>query len=106
MMRAAATPSMLRAMTASTEPAAVAAVADIYAAFGRGDVPAILERLGEDVEWDAFPDSFAARAGVVHLRPGHSRADAARFFEGLADWTTRAFEVEAIVGDDRCAVAR
>jgi ketosteroid isomerase-like protein len=93
-------------MTTTTQPAAVAAVADIYAAFGRGDIAAILERLAENVAWDAFPDSFAARAGVAHLQPGHSRADAARFFEGIGTWTTRAFEVEAIIGDDRCAVAR
>jgi ketosteroid isomerase-like protein len=93
-------------MPTTTQPSAVATVAGLYAAFGRGDIPAILECLAEDVAWDAFPDSFAARAGVAHLQPGSSRADAALFFQRIGAWTVRAFDVEAIVGDDRCAVAR
>ena len=30
----------------------VGTVGDIYAAFGRGDVPWILEHLADDVSWD------------------------------------------------------
>jgi ketosteroid isomerase-like protein len=97
-------------MTATTAtvsaPRAVATAAALYDAFGRGDVPAILARLAPDVAWDAFPDSFAARAGVAHLRPGHGREHAAGFFETIGAWTARAFEVQAIVGDERTAVAR
>ena len=33
-------------------------VQEIYAAFGRGDVPAILSRLSESVEWEYGPTSF------------------------------------------------
>jgi ketosteroid isomerase-like protein len=94
-------------MTATvTAPRAVATAADVYAAFGRGDVPAILDRLAPDVAWDAFADSFAARAGVEHLRPGHGKEDVASFFALIGTWTARAFEVQAIVGDEDWAVAR
>ena len=54
-------------MSSTTAPSAtanVAAVEAIYAAFGRGDVPSILERLADDVRWDDWGDSFAQRAGV------------------------------------------
>lgn len=47
----------------------IAFIQDIYAAFGRGDVPAILESLTSDVTWEMvgrpkdFPN-FGPRAGV------------------------------------------
>ena len=31
-------------------------VQDIYAAFGRGDIPAILDELADDVRWDHLPE--------------------------------------------------
>ena len=51
-------------------------VADIYAAFGRGDIPAILDRLAPDVVFDPDADGTAApwlarregREGVGDLR--------------------------------------
>jgi uncharacterized protein len=93
-------------MTASpaTTPGAVALAADVYEAFGRGDVPAILDRLAPDVAWDAFPDSWGARA--EHLRPRRGPAEVGDFFAVLARWTVVAFDVVSIVGDDRTAVAR
>ncbi len=36
----------------------------LYDAFGRGDVPAILEMMSEDVEFEPWADSFSHRAGV------------------------------------------
>ena len=36
-----------------------ATVADAYAAFGRGDVPAVLDRLAPDVAWEHWSDNFA-----------------------------------------------
>ena len=43
-------------------------VQDIYAAFGRGDVPAILAQLAEDVDWEYG----MADAGVPWLQPRRS----------------------------------
>jgi uncharacterized protein len=99
---------MLRVMstTTATSPAAVALAADVYAAFARGDIPAILDRLADDVEWDAFPDSFAARAGVPQLMPRRGPVEVAGFFAEIARWTVKRFDVQAIVGDERAAVAR
>jgi uncharacterized protein len=52
-------------------------VQSIYAAFGSGDVPAILERLHEDVDWEMGADGH----GVPWLEPGRGRAHAGRFFQ-------------------------
>ena len=59
-------------------------VQDIYAAFGRGDIPAILERLADDVRWDHLPDGGGAeRHGVPWLVARTGRDDVAGFFEAL-----------------------
>lgn len=55
-------------------------VQSIYAAFGRGDMPAILEHLSEDVEWEYGGPSH----GVPWLEPRRGRAGAAAFFGVVA----------------------
>jgi uncharacterized protein len=54
-------------------------VQQIYGAFGRGDVPAILAELADDVEWEysTFPSP------VPWLQPRKGRADVAQFFQAL-----------------------
>lgn len=55
-------------------------VQQIYAAFGRGDVPFILSCLAEDVEWEygATPNP------APWLQPLKGRAAVPRFFDALA----------------------
>jgi ketosteroid isomerase-like protein len=64
----------------------------IYAAFGRGDIPAILERLAEDVEWE----HDAADHRINLLVPRRGRADVAKFFQALGDLEFTRFEVERL----------
>jgi len=59
----------------------LAAVQGIYEAFGRGDVPAILAVLAEDVEWESWDDNSAVRAGVPTMVPRHGKDEVAGFFE-------------------------
>jgi hypothetical protein len=55
-------------------------VQGLYAAFGRGDIPAILERLHESVEWDLdVPDS-----GIPWLKPRRGRHEVLEFFQSLS----------------------
>jgi uncharacterized protein len=56
-------------------------VQQIYAAFGRGDVPSILERLAEDVAWEYGGDGH----GVPWLLPGRGRPHAGRFFQTVVE---------------------
>jgi len=89
----------------STTTGSAATVGTIYEAFGRGDVPAILEHLADDVAWDEWPDNFAQRAGVPHLMPRRGRNDAAGFFGVIGDMTVLGFEVLDVIGDGRQVVA-
>src|SRR4051794_23678599 len=89
----------------STTTGTAATVGVIYEAFGRGEVPAILEHLADDVAWDDWPDNFAQRAGVPHLVPRHGRDDVAGFFGVVGAWTVLGFEVLDLVGDGRQVVA-
>jgi ketosteroid isomerase-like protein len=58
----------------------VKTIQEIYAAFGRGDVPAILARLAESVEWDY---NMAPSTDVPWLRKRRGREEAADFFASL-----------------------
>lgn len=81
-------------------------VAAIYGAFGRGDVPAILERLAPDVAWDQWPSNEAQRAGVRHLTARTGAADVAGFFGIIGGWTVRDFAVLDVIGTGSQVVAQ
>jgi ketosteroid isomerase-like protein len=91
--------------TISTDHAGV--VADIYAAFGTGDVPRILAHLDPDVLWDAdWQDNFAQRAGVAVLTPRKGRDDVAGFFAYLAGCSFESFAVLDVLAGERQVVAQ
>jgi len=73
----------------------------IYEAFGRGDVPAILEHVAEDVDWEYG----AVDAGVPWLQRRRGREGVASFFASLAGMEITRFEVHDVVGDERVVVA-
>jgi len=57
----------------------LAAVQAIYEAFGRGDIPAIIAAVSDDVEWEANGHDH----GVPWLTPGRGKEHVARFFQAL-----------------------
>jgi ketosteroid isomerase-like protein len=95
------------ASTGSTPTATdnTATVGRVYEAFGRGDVPAILAVLADDVRWEHWADNTAQRAGVAHLVPRTGPAEVAGFFEVLRPWTVRRFEVLDVLGSGRQVAA-
>lgn len=68
-------------------------VKGIYAAFGRGDVPAILACLHENVDWE--PD--LAVPGVPWLQPRTGRDAVAGFFAALAPLQFTQFEPKSFL---------
>ncbi|MES2070119.1 MAG: nuclear transport factor 2 family protein [Pseudomonadota bacterium] len=54
-------------------------VQQAYAAFGRGDVPAILELVADDIDWELVGPKSLAYAG-----PRRSRSEVGAFFAALA----------------------
>jgi len=59
----------------------LATVQTIYEAFGKGDIPAILDVLADDVEWEAWVDNSAVKAGVPTMVPRHGKDEVVKFFE-------------------------
>lgn len=59
----------------------VASVTAMYEAFGRGDVPAILEHLDPDVAWD----QNIVVEGIPWLRPRQGHAGVQEFFADVAE---------------------
>lgn len=81
------------------------AVEAIYTAFGQGNVPAILDLLSPDVEWEAWSDNLAQRAGVPWLLPRRGHAGVAAFFELVGTWRIREFSVLSMMtGGNQVAV--
>jgi ketosteroid isomerase-like protein len=83
----------------------LATVEAIYAAFGQGDVPAILERLAGDVVWDQWPDSFAQRAEVPWLRPRVGREGVSEFFSVVGSFEISEFAVRDLMAGRNQVVA-
>jgi len=75
-------------------------VQEIYAAFGRGDVPAILSKLADDVEWDADSTS-----DVPLLQPRRGRDGVGAFFGSLAAVDFTGFAPTALLESGNMVVA-
>ena len=63
-------------------------VKQIYEAFGRGDIPAIVDKLDQNVEWDVEIPT----PGVRWLQPRRGAASVPAFFESLAPRSFQRFE--------------
>jgi ketosteroid isomerase-like protein len=79
----------------------VATVQTIYEAFGRGDVPAILARLADDVAWDQDAPGY----GIPIYEPGVGKDHVGRFFQALQGLEFVRFEpTNFLVGGAQVAV--
>jgi uncharacterized protein len=79
----------------------LATVQRIYDGFGRGDIPAILEELAEDVAWDQDAPAY----GIPIYEPGTGKAHVQRFFEALQDIEFLKFEpTNFLTGGNQVAV--
>jgi ketosteroid isomerase-like protein len=75
----------------------------VYAAFGRGDVPFILERVGERTRWDFS----VAGSDVPWHAPVSTREELPRFFQAMGENVTfEAFEPRAFLSDGRDVVVK
>jgi uncharacterized protein len=78
---------------------AEAAIRGIYEAFARGDIPAILNALDEQIDWRA-PDN------LPHGGRFAGRDEIGRFFQGIGQhWETLSVDIEDILSsEDRVVV--
>jgi ketosteroid isomerase-like protein len=70
-------------------------VKEIYAAFGRGDIAAIVEKLDPNIEWDVEIPT----PGVPWLQPRRGAASVPAFFESLAPLSFQRFEPHTFFKD-------
>jgi ketosteroid isomerase-like protein len=73
-------PHGMSANTKTKSEANLDAVGRLYAAYGRGDMGAVLDELADDVDWAAE----AAGTAVPWWGPHRGRDDVPRFFEAIA----------------------
>src|SRR5687768_15344247 len=66
----------------------IGTVQQIYEAFGKGDVPAILGHLADDVDWEYGGDA----TGLPWLQPRRGRAQVPGFFQDLAALDIQRFQ--------------
>jgi ketosteroid isomerase-like protein len=83
----------------------VTTVQGIYEAFGRGDIPAILDTLAPDIRWEYWPEgNGAGRRGVTWLVQRHGPAEVGEFFASLAALDFHDFRPAGfLVGERRVA---
>jgi ketosteroid isomerase-like protein len=82
-------------------------IQQIYEAFGRGDIPAILERLAEDIRWEHHPTGNAAQdQDVPYMRSRSGREAVAGFFQDIQeDFEMNSFNPHSFLeGNGRVAV--
>jgi uncharacterized protein len=76
-------------------------VKGVYEAFGRGDIPAIMDVLADDIEWEYG----MADTGVPWLRSRTGRDGALKFFESLAGVEFHTFDPRVLLEHDDVVVA-
>lgn len=79
----------------------LAVVKDIYDAFGRGDIPAVLGTIAPDCHWESWENNYAQRAGVPELQPRTGPEGVAQFFAAVGELDIHDFQVLDILASDR-----
>lgn len=76
----------------------LATVKEIYEAFGKGDVPTILSKLAEDVDWEQWEDNFVQKSDVPYLRYKKGIQGVIEFFQEVAKLGIKEFKVLSVMG--------
>jgi ketosteroid isomerase-like protein len=72
-------------------------VKEIYESFGRGDVPVILTKLAEDVDWEKWSDNYSQKADVPYLRYKKGIQAVVEFFQEVAKLGITEFKVLSVM---------
>ncbi len=84
----------------------LATAQEIYACFGQGDIPGILDKIADDVRWEDWTDNHAQKTGVPWLQAKHGKAGVLEFFQYLGgNMQIRDFQVLSMMeGGNQVAV--
>lgn len=78
----------------------VATIHRIYEAFGKGDIPAVISYLADDVAWDPWTGNSAQKAGVPWLQARNGKADVMEYFKIVGGFNIKDFQVLSIMGNE------
>jgi ketosteroid isomerase-like protein len=78
----------------------VATIKSMYEAFGKGDVPTILNYLSDDVQWEQWADNSAQKAGVPWLQARNGKDGALEFFKIVGGFNIKDFRVLALMANE------
>lgn len=77
----------------------------IYEAFGKGDIPAILEYISPEVKWESWKGNTAQSAGVPWLKPRTGKEGVMEFFQVVGGMNFHVFDLHAFMdGGNKIAV--
>jgi steroid delta-isomerase-like uncharacterized protein len=95
-------------MTTSTTnlvAANLAAISQIYSAFGRGDIAAILDRIAPDCRWEFWADNRGQRAGLPTMQQRVGPAGVSEFFVAVKQLEMHDFQLLDTLSNDHQVVA-
>jgi uncharacterized protein len=72
----------------------------IYEAFGKGDIPTIIESLSENIQWEQWADNTAQKSNVPWMQFRQGKEGAVEFFKSLANLEIKDFQVLSIMSND------
>ena len=75
----------------------LATVGKIYEAFGKGDIPTILAHMADDVQWEAWADNSAQKAGVPWLQARQGKDGVLAFFQVLGGMPVKDFQIVSLM---------
>lgn len=78
----------------------LATVNRIYEAFGKGDLPTIMECIADEVRWEHWADNSAQKAGVPWMQAQQGKQGVIDFFTIAGELEVRAFEVLSMMANE------
>jgi uncharacterized protein len=72
----------------------------IYEAFGKGDIPTIIDCLADNVQWELWADNSSQNAGVPWMQARQGKDGALEFFKIVSELNIKDFQVLSIMGNE------
>ena len=80
-------------------------IQNIYEAFGKGDVPFIINCLADDVQWEQWADNSAQKASVPWMKMQYGKEGVIEFFKTLGQLVIKDFQILSIMSNENQVAA-
>jgi len=78
----------------------VTTVQSMYEAFGKGDIPFILDLVADDAQWEYWADNSAQNAGVPWMLARKGKGGAMEYFASIGELEIKEFSILSIMGNE------